>query len=171
MWAVVLFPALLCAQSFRGTIRGQVLDASGARLAGAKVSAKNNATGLTRETVTGPDGSYVMAELPAGIYAVMAQATGLSPVAQNVVVNVGLDTTANFDVTSVEKQVEKVTVSGSEWFHAARRIFPVSQTPATGFGITSNWFSAAASPPISAWSLPWQDRTMRCLATPSIMPA
>src|SRR5437773_8268156 len=29
------------------------------------------------------------------------------------------------------------------------------------------WFSAAASPPISAWSLPWQDRTMRCLATPS----
>src|SRR5882724_3279474 len=111
MWAVVLFPALLCAQSFRGTIRGQVLDASGARLAGAKVSAKNNATGLTRETVTGPDGSYVMAELPAGIYAVMAQATGLSPVAQNVVVNVGLDTTANFDVTSVEKQVEKVTVS------------------------------------------------------------
>ena len=111
MWAVVLFPALLCAQSFRGTIRGQVLDASGARLAGAKVSAKNNATGLTRETVTGPDGSYVMAELPAGIYAVMAQATGLSPVAQNVVVNVGLDTTANFDVTRVEKQVEKVTVS------------------------------------------------------------
>ncbi len=111
MWAVVLAPALLCAQSFRGTIRGQVRDATGALLAGAKVSAKNNATGLSRETVTGPDGSYVMAELPAGIYAVMAQATGLSPVAQNVVVNVGLDTTANFDVTSVEKHVEKVTVS------------------------------------------------------------
>ncbi len=109
--ALVLVPALVCAQSFRGTIRGQVRDASGALLTGAKVTAKNNANGLTRETVTGPEGSYVMAELPAGIYAVMAQATGLQPVAQNVVVNVGLDTTANFDVTSVEKHVEKVTVS------------------------------------------------------------
>ena len=77
--AVVLVPALLCAQSFRGTIRGQVRDASGALLARAKVSAKNNATGLTRETVTGAEGSYVMAELPAGVYIVMAQAAGLSP--------------------------------------------------------------------------------------------
>jgi outer membrane receptor protein involved in Fe transport len=109
--AAVLVPVLLCAQSFRGTIRGQVRDASGALLAGAKVSAKNNATGLTRETVTGAEGGYVMAELPAGVYVVMAQAAGLSPVAQNVVVNVGLDTTADFDVTSVEKHVEKVTVS------------------------------------------------------------
>jgi len=111
LFSIVLMSGLLRAQSFRGTIRGQVRDASGAFLAGAKVSAKNNATGLTRETVTGSEGNYVMAELPAGVYTVMAQATGLSPVAQNVVVNVGLDTTADFDVTSVEKHVEKVTVS------------------------------------------------------------
>src|SRR5262245_37102950 len=109
--SVVITSALVCAQSFRGTIRGQVRDASGALLAGAKVSTRNHATGLSRETVTGPEGNYVMAELPAGVYTVMAQATGLSPVAQNVVVNVGLDTTADFDVTSVEKHVEKVTVS------------------------------------------------------------
>ncbi len=52
VFAVVLIPALLFAQSFRGSIRGSVKDASGALLAGAKVTAKNNATGLSRETKT-----------------------------------------------------------------------------------------------------------------------
>ncbi len=111
VFAVVLIPALLFAQSFRGSIRGSVKDASGALLAGAKVTAKNNATGLSRETKTGEDGSYVLAELPAGVYSVMAEATGLSPVAQNVVVNVGLDTTADFDVTDIQKHVEALTVT------------------------------------------------------------
>ena len=107
---VVLFVAQLCAQSFRGSIRGSVRDATGALLSGAKVTAKNNATGLARETQTGGDGGYVMAELPAGVYSVMVQATGLAPVAQNVVVNVGVDTTADFDVTDVQRHVESLTV-------------------------------------------------------------
>jgi outer membrane receptor protein involved in Fe transport len=109
--AVLLIPALLCAQSFRGSIRGKVRDASGALLSGAKVGARNNATGLTREAHTGEDGGYVLVELPAGVYAVTAQAAGLSPVAQNVVVNVGLDTTADFDVTKVQQRVDVVTVT------------------------------------------------------------
>jgi hypothetical protein len=107
---VLLFAGLLCAQSFRGSIRGSLRDATGALLAGAKVTAKNNATGLARETQTGSDGGYVMAELPAGVYSVMVQATGLSPVAQNVVVNVGVDTIADFDVTDVQRRVESLTV-------------------------------------------------------------
>ena len=109
--AALLLPALLLAQSFRGSIRGSVRDATGALLAGAKVTAKNNATGQVREAQTGTDGGYVMAELPAGVYSVMVEAAGLSPVAQNVVVNVGLDTTADFDVTEVRKHVESITVT------------------------------------------------------------
>jgi hypothetical protein len=111
LFALVLVPAVLCAQSFRGSIRGSVKDASGALLAGAKVTAKNNATGLVRETKTAADGSYVMAELPAGVYSVMAEATGLSPVAQNVVVNVGSDTTADFDVTEIQRHTESLVVT------------------------------------------------------------
>jgi hypothetical protein len=109
-FAIVLIPALLFAQSFRGSIRGSVRDASGALLAGAKVTAKNNATGLSRETKTGEDGSYVLAELPAGVYVVMAEAASLSPTAQNIVVNVGVDSTANFDLTEIQKRVESLTV-------------------------------------------------------------
>ena len=109
--AFLLVTTSVGAQSFRGSIRGTVRDASGGLLAGAKVTAKNNATGLLREAQTGGDGGFVMAELPAGVYAVIAEAAGLSPVAQNVVVNVGLDTTANFDLTQVQKHMESLTVT------------------------------------------------------------
>jgi hypothetical protein len=99
------------AQSFRGSIRGEVRDANGAFLAGAKVSAKSSDTGLQREALTGDDGAYVLAELPAGKYAVTASASSLSPVAQNVTVSVGLDTTADFDLTQVEQHKEALTVT------------------------------------------------------------
>ncbi len=103
--------ASLAAQSFRGSIRGKVVDPSGAAIAGAKVTAKNIGTGLQREATTGADGGHVLAELPAGEYTVAAEAAGLSPAAQNVLVNVGMDTTANFDLTKVEKRKEQITVT------------------------------------------------------------
>jgi hypothetical protein len=107
----LLLPCLLFAQSFRGSIRGQVVDPNGNVIAGAKVSAKNSGTDVIRETATGDDGSYVLAELPAGGYVVVAEYAGLSPVGQNVIVNVGSDTTANFDLTRVEKRLEQLTVT------------------------------------------------------------
>ena len=64
---VLLMSCLVPAQSYRGSIRGKVVDPSGGLIAGAKVTAKNDATGLVRDTVTGADGAYVMAELPAGV--------------------------------------------------------------------------------------------------------
>ncbi len=110
---VLLMSSLLVAQSFRGSIRGQVIDPSGKLIVGAKVTAKNAATGLVRDTTTGDDGAYVLAELPVGLYTVTAESAGLSPVGQNVVVNVGLDTTANFDLTSLAQRTEQVTVAAN----------------------------------------------------------
>ena len=110
---LLLLPCLLLGQSYRGSIRGKVVDPTGSVIAGAKVSAKSSATGLLRTTLTDTDGGYVLAELPAGQYVVLAESAGLSPVAQNVVVNVGLDTTANFDLTKVEKKIEQLTVTES----------------------------------------------------------
>ena len=69
----LLLPCLLFAQSFRGSIRGQVVDPNGNAIAGAKVSAKNSGTAQVRETATAEDGSYVLAELPAGEYVVVAE--------------------------------------------------------------------------------------------------
>ncbi len=111
--ASLLLPCLLFGQSFRGSIRGRVVDPQGSVIAGAEVTAKNSATGQERKTVTGADGDYVLAELPAGEYVVTASSAGLSPVAQNVVVNVGVDTTADFDLTKVESKIEQVTITAS----------------------------------------------------------
>jgi Carboxypeptidase regulatory-like domain/TonB-dependent Receptor Plug Domain/TonB dependent receptor len=108
---VMMASMVATAQSFRGSIRGKVRDAHGALLPAAKVTAKNLGTGLTREGQTGDDGGYVLVELPAGEYAVTAQAANLSPVAQNIVVSVGLDTTADFDLTQVEQRKEALTVT------------------------------------------------------------
>src|SRR6267142_3415436 len=107
----LFFAVTASAQSFRGSIRGKVTDPSGSVIAGAKASAKNTGTGLTREATTGDDGGYVLAELPAGVYTVTAQAPGLSPAAQNIRVNIGLDTTADFDLTKVERRQEQLDVT------------------------------------------------------------
>src|SRR5580704_2060425 len=108
---IVLLPCIALAQSFRGSIRGKVVDPNGHAIVGAKLTAKNSATGQMRDAATGEDGAYVLAELPAGEYTVTTAAAGLSPVAQNVVVSVGLDTTADFDLTRLEKHAEQLTVT------------------------------------------------------------
>jgi hypothetical protein len=107
----LLLPGLVGAQSFRGSIRGKVSDPSGGLVAGAKISSKNVDTGLTRDVATNNEGTFVLAELPAGTYTVTVSAAGFAQVSQNVVVNVGLDTTADFDVLKVQQHVENVTVS------------------------------------------------------------
>src|SRR5450631_2858402 len=109
--ALLLLTTPAWAQSFRGSIRGTVTDPSGSVIAGAKITIKNINNGLQREATTGQDGAYVLAELPAGEYTVRAESAGLSPSAQNVQVNVGLDTTANFDLPKVEKRQEQLTVT------------------------------------------------------------
>src|SRR5687767_15456956 len=78
------------------TISGTVHDPTGAVLPGVIVTAKNGATGLTRTSVTGPEGRYVLAQLPPGGYELRAELAGFKPhvrpdvkltVAQSVMLN------------------------------------------------------------------------------------
>lgn len=98
-------------QSYRGTIRGQVRDASKGVLPGASVEAKNVATGLSRSATTNGEGEYVLAELPAGNYEVTATAQGLASVTTKVMVSVGAETTSDFDLSQVAARQEQVTVT------------------------------------------------------------
>src|SRR6478752_1421699 len=86
---VVLVSTTVFGQTFRGTILGTVTDTSGAVVSGAKVEAKNVATGLQRTTQTSPDGSYSIPELPLGTYTVTISQSGFqTSVTTNVVVDV-----------------------------------------------------------------------------------
>ena len=66
----------VAAQQITGSIRGTVLDPSGAVLRATAVSAQQTETGLTRTALTDRDGAYVLVELPIGHYRVRAEAKG-----------------------------------------------------------------------------------------------
>jgi len=102
------------AQSYRGSIRGQIQDATGAAIAGATVTAKNVATGATRSAPTVEDGGYVIPELVAGEYEVTADSKGLAAVRQKAIVEVGRDTTLNIVLGKVRSASQTVIVNGTE---------------------------------------------------------
>jgi hypothetical protein len=103
--------ARVAAQSFRGGIRGEVTDAHGLHVPGAKVVARNLGTSETREVATDADGEYRFLELPAGEYEVSAVASGFEEVhAPQVRVEVGAETAVNLALSQVKGHQESVEV-------------------------------------------------------------
>src|ERR671931_2859839 len=104
--------AVLHGQTFRGTILGTVTDPSGAVVSGAKVTAKNVATGLERTTQTSADGSYSIPELPIGTYTVTVSQSGFqTAVTTGVVVDVAVERRVDAQLKTGQV-TEKVEVSG-----------------------------------------------------------
>ncbi len=66
---------ILFAQSDLGKISGFIKDPSGATIANAKVTVRNN-TGVERQTTTNDSGYYVVTNVPPGLYTMTAEATG-----------------------------------------------------------------------------------------------
>src|SRR6266545_6358634 len=84
----------LFAQSSTGSITGNVVDASGAGVPGAAVSARNVDTGATRAAASGASGGFTFPNLTPGNYAVSAELSGFAPAkVTNVAVTVGGDST------------------------------------------------------------------------------
>lgn len=101
-------------QSFRGAIRGEVTDAHGLHVAGAKVVARNLGTSETREVTASSDGEYRFLELPAGQYEVSAMATGFEESrAPQVRVEVGVETVVNLALSQVKTVQEVIEVTES----------------------------------------------------------
>src|SRR6202158_4942728 len=80
MSVLVLFMSLgtsgmLFAQSDLGRISGFIKDPSGATIANAKVTVRNN-TGVERQTTTNDSGYYVITNVPPGLYTMIAEAPG-----------------------------------------------------------------------------------------------
>src|SRR5579863_4629487 len=74
MFATLCFT--LSAQSDSGAIVGFIRDPSDAVVPRAKVTLKNEATGVQRQTATNDSGYYVIPNLQPGLYAMTAEATG-----------------------------------------------------------------------------------------------
>jgi outer membrane receptor protein involved in Fe transport len=105
----VLLTVAAVGQSFRGGIVGTITDASGASVAGAKMTATNTGTGLVRENTTDADGNYTFTELPLGTYSITATKQGFrTQTATNITVGVEGPQRANLTLTPgrVEEKVE-----------------------------------------------------------------
>lgn len=136
--------SLTYGQVDRATLKGNVMDAQRAVIAGAQVMVVAPKTGLTRETVTGENGLYTLAALPVGEYNLTVNRQGFSPfMLEGVVLNVGdtrtMDITlqvsgvaatievpdteaapidkSSFTVGTVIRndQVEKLPINGRQW--------------------------------------------------------
>jgi hypothetical protein len=101
--------ASLFAQVDRAALTGAVTDASGAAVAGAAVRLSAEASGLQREAVTGPSGSFHHAAVPVGVYRLTVSKSGFREVAVGqLVLTVGQTRTVNvqLEVAAVASVVE-----------------------------------------------------------------
>jgi hypothetical protein len=73
---LALAPAVVSAQTSTASISGVVSDTSGAVVSGAKVTATNEATGVSLSQQTTGNGVYSFPGLPVGTYTVSAEKTG-----------------------------------------------------------------------------------------------
>ena len=89
-------------------IRGQVQDASGARLVAASISARNRATNIVRDVLSDEAGRFIVAALEPGEYDLRAEHAGFSPAGRDgLVVRVGelIDLTFALDIAPIEQTV------------------------------------------------------------------
>ncbi len=114
----VLF--LLCcsmgfAQSDNANVSGVVNDASGAAVPNAKVTLKNESTGLVRQAATNESGVYSIPTVPPGYYTMTAEATGFKKYESSgnkVDPSVPANISATLEVGAVTETVEvKATVT------------------------------------------------------------
>jgi Carboxypeptidase regulatory-like domain len=96
------------AQMVNSTLQGRVLDATGAGLPGATVTAVNASTGLTRAATSSAVGEYTIDGLPAGDYTVTAEKQGFKESAKKIRLDLGASGNLDFTVGvgSVQTQIE-----------------------------------------------------------------
>src|SRR2546427_12206984 len=66
--AFVIWPSILCAQSYTGTISGSIKDASGGLIPRATITITNQQTDRQESLATDLDGRYTSLPLPPGEY-------------------------------------------------------------------------------------------------------
>ena len=101
------------AQAGRGGINGLVTDPTGAAIPSAKVTAVNDATGVTRSTVTTAAGFYSFVSLDPATYRVTASANGFETVTHDKVI-VSVDQASAVNITlRVGSATQVITVTGT----------------------------------------------------------
>jgi hypothetical protein len=86
--AAVLFPGSLRAQNPRGSLRGTVEDATGARIASAKIVAQLSGSSVRREATSEDRGEFRLDDLTPGDYSITISAAGFAAARSEVTIAV-----------------------------------------------------------------------------------
>src|SRR6476646_1354338 len=105
--------AVLLAQTDRGSIRGSIVDATGAVVPGARVTAENTGTQIRATVLSLGDGGFTFSSLAPGSYQLSVEASGFKKaVVGGVAVHIG--DTARADIQlEIGNVSESVEVTGS----------------------------------------------------------
>ena len=71
-----LAAGIVLAQSFQGGVRGTIMDSTGAAIGLAKVTLTEEATGLTRSTISGTGGEYTFTAINPAVYRITVEQPG-----------------------------------------------------------------------------------------------
>lgn len=114
---LLLFTALVSAQSVSGELVGTIYDPTGATIPGATVAALNEATGVQSVAVSSSTGQYRLGNLAAGVYDLKVNASGFSGAeVKGIQVSLNMQATTNVTLrvgeskTSVEVSASAVTI-------------------------------------------------------------
>src|SRR6185437_4314158 len=97
IFAVIFLAPLSRSQNFRGSIVGEVVDTTGARVPSAKIAARSLQTSFERQATSDAQGEFRLADLPPGPYRLTVSAPGF------------MDATS--DVSAVVSSVQDVSVT------------------------------------------------------------
>ena len=78
--ALALAPVALVAQGYFGTVSGELTDATGAMVQGAKLFSPDQQKGFTFSTTSDSNGRYLFRSIPPGVYVVSAETRGFEKV-------------------------------------------------------------------------------------------
>jgi hypothetical protein len=139
-------PTPLSAQAVSGDLTGAVLDATGAAIPNAAVTAQNQATGVKTQVPANNNGVYRLTNLPVGTYTLTASATGFATatardlrvelnntLTQNLTLTVG-NTATTVEVTDTAAVLDTTTAQLQTTFESNQ----IQNTPATGLSKAVN---------------------------------
>jgi len=97
------------------SIKGTVTDASGAVVAGAKVTVRSQALGIERTTQSNSSGDYEVPALPPGIYSIEVQMPGFTKqIANSLTLQVSQNSVQNFALGVASSTATVVMVEGTQ---------------------------------------------------------
>src|SRR5690349_23455662 len=100
------------AQTFRGGISGRITDATGAVLPGVSVTVTNDATAVSRTTVTSTTGDFSVPDLQLGTYTIEASLQGFQTVRTKIEVSVSQNASVELKM-GLSQVAETVNVTAS----------------------------------------------------------